>query len=423
MPPLETVDAGPVRLLLRPAVAARELRGAFGPAFYLSLYDGELDERADRVSAALPAGPLDDAAALGARVEPTDALIATSAGGAVAIARGGCCTFPLYWRRAGRQLEVTTGLPVFAEPTLSVEGLVKAAAAVNFCSSYEPNAWCETPLAGWRRLRRGVVTVIGADGDAHETPVLHGDTGDVTADAAASAVRDALAAYGTSQRRIVTSLVEASGGLEARRSIETLVMTGSARLPAMGMVVPVTIHQKRPDRMHVEANVQEMGMKVVTGYDGETGWTLNPMMGRRPMRLIGVELQNAREQADLDGLLVDAEAKGYRLSYAGDDSLRGRPVQKLRLLRADSTDMVFYLDAETHLTLAVETDSVNPIEGGRKVRSQTFFRDYRDVNGVKLPFEMEVVMGGQTFQVVSFKEMKANEPVDDALFAMPEQTN
>lgn len=217
--------------------------------------------------------------------------------------------------------------------------------------------------------------------------------------------------------------VEASGGLEARRSIETLVMTGSARLPAMGMVVPVTIHQKRPDRMHVEANVQEMGMKVVTGYDGETGWTLNPMMGRRPMRLIGVELQNAREQADLDGLLVDAEAKGYRLSYAGDDSLRGRPVQKLRLLRADSTDMVFYLDAETHLTLAVETDSVNPIEGGRKVRSQTFFRDYRDVNGVKLPFEMEVVMGGQTFQVVSFKEMKANEPVDDALFAMPEQTN
>src|SRR5690606_39609767 len=116
--------------------------------------------------------------------------------------------------------------------------------------------------------------------------------------------------------------------------------------------------------------------------------TLNPMMGRRPMRLIGVELQNAREQADLDGLLVDAEAKGYRLSYAGDDSLRGRPVQKLRLLRADSTDMVFYLDAQTHLTLPVETARVNPIEGGRQLRSQTLFRDYRDLNRLRLPCEV-----------------------------------
>src|SRR5690606_30353904 len=161
MPPLETVDAGALRLLLRPAVRACELPCADGALFYLSLYDGELDGRIERLldharatlGAARSRPPaVADMRMLAGDVEPTDALIGCAANGEVAVARGGCCTFPLYWHRSGPRIEVSTALPISARPRLSVDGLVKAAAAVNLCSSYEPNAWCETPLAAWRRL-------------------------------------------------------------------------------------------------------------------------------------------------------------------------------------------------------------------------------------------------------------------------------
>lgn len=187
MPPAEIIDAGALRLSVRPVVACREVSWAGRLGFYLSIYDDEIDERVDAWSRTLqrergPAAGAADPAALGACLEPTDAVIARTVDGSVAVARGGCCTFPLYWRRSGADIAVSTSLPIGARPTLSVAGLVKAAAAVNLCSSYEPNAWTETPLAGWHRFRRGVVTVIGQEARARETPILHGGSGDVDAE-------------------------------------------------------------------------------------------------------------------------------------------------------------------------------------------------------------------------------------------------
>src|SRR5690606_15202963 len=156
-----------------------------------------------------------DMHALAAGLEPTDALIGCDSHGGVTVARGGCCTFPLYWHRAGPRIEISTALPISARPRLSVDGLVKAAAAVDLCSSYEPNAWCETPLAAWQRLRRGIVTRLAADADPTETPVLHGGDGAADAATVVRDVRAAFDAYGASQRAVVSSLVELSGGFDS----------------------------------------------------------------------------------------------------------------------------------------------------------------------------------------------------------------
>src|SRR5690606_17060994 len=218
MPPLARVDVGALRLALRPAVACRETSWASRPAFYLSIYDDEIDERAEAWSAALrrldASGPTDPVA-LGSCLEPTDAVITLAADGKIVAARGGCCTFPLYWRRSDPQIEISTSLPIGPRPMLCATGLVKAAAAVNLCSSYEPNAWCETPLAGWRRLRRGVVTALAIDAPVRETPVLHRGSGDIDAAAVTRNVRAALDAYGATQRRVDSSIVELSGGFDS----------------------------------------------------------------------------------------------------------------------------------------------------------------------------------------------------------------
>ena len=224
----------------------------------------------------------------------------------------------------------------------------------------------------------------------------------------------------TMEQQLAARNLAARGGMERLQQVQSLVMEGTARLPTMGMVLPLKIFQERPTRMLTEVEIPEMGARVLTGYDGETVWTINPMMGRRPQRLTGVQARDVREQADIDGMLIASEEKGYRLVYAGEDSVRERKAHRLRVIRPDTTESVVYLDAESGLVVKMESEGTNPVTGAR-VPVEVYMSDYRDVDGMTLPFAMETVMDGKTFQVVTLQDVRVNEDVDDARFAMPAQ--
>ena len=287
MPPLERIGARPLRLALRPAVRCREVSWAGRPAFYLSLYDDEIDDRAAAWSGTSGSErPPDrdgerrstEAGFAARRLEPTDALVACGPDGTIVVARGGCCTFPLYWRRDGTQIEISTSLPIGARPALSAAGLVKAAAAVNLCSSYEPNGWCETPLAGWRRLRRGAVTVLAPDAEAREAPILHGGAGDADAAAVTRGVRAALEAYGATQRRVVSSLVELSGGFDSTLAAAAALRPGH-RMHGVSAAFPY--YEFRFEEAVQQAVARSLGV-TRTVIDGETTFPYTPAL--RPIR-------------------------------------------------------------------------------------------------------------------------------------------
>jgi len=120
--------------------------------------------------------------------------------------------------------------------------------------------------------------VIGADGDAHETPVLHGDTGDVTADAAASAVRDALEAYGASQRRVVTSLVEVSGGFDSTLAAAAALRPGH-RMHGVSAAFPY--YEFRHEEAVQQAVARALGV-ARTVIDGAETFPYTP--ATRPVR-------------------------------------------------------------------------------------------------------------------------------------------
>lgn len=273
-----------LRLSLRPAVACREVSWIGRLAFYLSLYDDEIDERMDAWSGSLRRGRdganvSGDSDVLGSSLEPTDAVIACAADGTVVVARGGCCTFPLYWRRSASGIEISTSLPIGARPTLSCAGLVKAAAAVNLCSSYEPNAWSETPLVGWRRVRRGVVTVLAADADARETPILHRGSGDIDARTVTRAVRAAFEAYGATQRRVVSSLVELSGGFDSTLAAAAALRSGH-RMHGVSTAFPY--YEFRFEEAAQQAVARSLGV-TRTVIDGVRTFPYTP--ASRPVRL------------------------------------------------------------------------------------------------------------------------------------------
>ncbi len=221
------------------------------------------------------------------------------------------------------------------------------------------------------------------------------------------------------EQELIESHIAAQGGLEVIRSIESMQMTGETEMPSVGMTMPMTITLMRPSKVHVRVDVAAMGAEVINAYDGETAWETNPMQGGT-RKMAGEQARNMKEMADMDGFLVDYEAKGYAVHYEGEEEIDGSNTKKLRVMRPDSSEIFVFLDAESFLQVKMETEGTNPMTGAR-VKTETFLMDYRDVDGMMIAFGIKVLMDGEVFQNITMKEVKMNVEVDDTIFMYPKK--
>ena len=221
------------------------------------------------------------------------------------------------------------------------------------------------------------------------------------------------------EQELVAKNIEAQGGLANLQAVQSLQITGEVYMPAAGMTMPITIYQKRPSMVRAEVSVPAMGMEVVSGYDGEVAWADNPMQGGL-QKVTGEQARNTKEQADMDGILVDYAAKGYTVEYAGDVDVKGVMTKKLNVMRPDSSEIQLYLDAETFRQIKMDTGGINPLTGGQ-AKFETYMSDFKEVGGVMRAHAMEVFVDGELFQTITMSEMKVNVEMDDAMFAYPKK--
>jgi hypothetical protein len=115
---------------------------------------------------------------------------------------------------------------------------------------------------------------------------------------------------------IVARHVAARGGASKIRSIRTLRQTGRA-IGGPSREALVTRELKRPSKTRFEFTVQ--GLTAVYAFDGQRGWSVSPFDATMdPQPLSDDVTREAVEQGDIEGPLVDWEAKGHRLARSSD---------------------------------------------------------------------------------------------------------
>ena len=166
-PPSNNLSLDGLRLTIRPSVAVRNQTTYEGVLFYLSLLDDEIDDRfetflalRDIASRRAAVTVFDKPTNAASELELTDALVFHGYNGTTSVIRGASCTFPLYWSSQIDCLQLSTVLPVAHGAKFSKRGFASAIAVVCLQGSHEPNACDDTPLQGWRRLRRGTITTF-----------------------------------------------------------------------------------------------------------------------------------------------------------------------------------------------------------------------------------------------------------------------
>jgi len=214
---------------------------------------------------------------------------------------------------------------------------------------------------------------------------------------------------------VLAEYVEARGGLEAIENTKTMRTTGKM---VMGpMEAPFSFTYKAPDKVYTTFEVQ--GMKGIQAYDGETGWQLMPFMGKPdPVLMSDDELKQVKNQGEIEGPLINAEAKGTTLELIGSTEIEGTPVIEIKATKKNGDVIHVFLDEEYKLEVMTRA-KVSAM--GQEVEAETYFSDYKEVGDPASPVahSMAVKINGNMMQNMILEVIEFNVDVSDDLFAMP----
>jgi len=202
-----------------------------------------------------------------------------------------------------------------------------------------------------------------------------------------------------------------------------------ANRPAQEVELPFLMEFKRPRKMRVE--LQFKGETALQVFDGTNGWKLRPYLGRRVVEsYTPEEIKITETQSELDGPLLDYEAKGTRADLDGMEKVEGRDTYKLKLTTKTGQVTHVWIDARTFLEAKVEGQprrldgTYHPVE--------IYFRDYRLTNGLQIPYLLETRVLPVVRTLLGFKDppvppekaiidkVAVNPKLDDSRFSKPE---
>ena len=212
---------------------------------------------------------------------------------------------------------------------------------------------------------------------------------------------------------LIKKNIDAHGGIQKLKAVKS--MKASGKITPQGLEIPISLQQKRPGMVRMDATFQ--GKSMVQAYDGTTAWKIDPFQGNPdPEKVAGDDLKDLEEQADLDGPLVDYKQKGHTVELIGKEDMEGTPVYKLKLTLKNGDVRNIYIDAENYLELKVTSKRKTP---GGEVDVDQFLGNYKSVNGMMFAFSIDTRINGQSVNTITIDKIELDSPIDEAVFKMP----
>lgn len=215
---------------------------------------------------------------------------------------------------------------------------------------------------------------------------------------------------------LVAKNIEAKGGANALKSLQSLKRTGKVIVNQGQVQFEYVETKKRPSQVREDATIQ--GMTAVQACDGKEGWQISPFTGRKePEKMSVDDVKPLLEDAEIDGPLVDWKEKGSTLEYVGREDVDGTSAYKIKVVRKNGDVSFVYLDPDHFLEIRILTQRV---QHGAQQETETDVGDYEKIGGVFIPFSIEAGhKGDSNKQKTVFEKAEANVPVDDAIFKFP----
>lgn len=204
---------------------------------------------------------------------------------------------------------------------------------------------------------------------------------------------------------VISNYVKAIGGKDAIEKINDYKMIGEMQM--MGQTAAVEQYFKKPNLSVTSITMQGMLIQKMA-FDGEI------------LRMAGMQgSQEVNEGPEYDSIKNNAGISpemnylqnGYALTVGGIESINGEDAYILKVEQNGKSTMEYY-SVDSGLKLRNVQTNETPMG---EMQTITDYSDYREINGVKLPFTMTQSAMGQAMTTV-IKSVEFNTGVDNSVF-------
>jgi hypothetical protein len=215
---------------------------------------------------------------------------------------------------------------------------------------------------------------------------------------------------------LLTKFVDGLGGRAALGKIQSRVMTGTVT-NRMAQTMPFTIEEKGNK---YRENVQMTPTARTVGFDGSKGWS---QAGTFTTDMDSFQVLQIRRNADLT-LALAMKEKYTNLTSGRPTRLAltpGATPTDVNLVQGNTASNVverLYFDATTGLLVRRQSITRTPAVLNGTLTETYDYSDYRDVNGVKMPFTIRRT-NWNTVDTLTVTDIKINTNIDDAKFGKP----
>jgi hypothetical protein len=212
---------------------------------------------------------------------------------------------------------------------------------------------------------------------------------------------------------VIKKYVAFIGGKKNWEKVKTLTTSGKYNYG--GIEFPFTAYAKSPNRY--KFIVPTEGKYYAQGFDGEKGWKIDLFKNETtPTLLTGKTAQSMANEADVEfqNAFIDYKRKGHTATLEQMDTIDGKSCIGVKLTRQNGEVETYYFDEGSSALVMKTAASKNAELQGTILNTR--YSDYRDVNGIKIPFKAIHKSNEQLVLEVSIDKAEVNTAIDDREF-------
>jgi uncharacterized protein YxeA len=208
--------------------------------------------------------------------------------------------------------------------------------------------------------------------------------------------------------KIAEQYVKAAGGSKALSKIQTMTLEGSFTNAGDGKSGTYTFDTKLPNRYYSELVVGDKS--VIEAYNGKSAW--QQTAGGELGTLLGQEgLQLEAASSYYNAHFLNLKKNKLALAFRGHAQVGGKDALEVEVTAPTGMKREVFFDPQTHLIVK----EAGPLGG---VNQEVFYDDYRVVDGVKLPYKIELHRGSDVYAVI-ITRAAINAMVGERVFDFP----
>jgi hypothetical protein len=211
--------------------------------------------------------------------------------------------------------------------------------------------------------------------------------------------------------RIIDQYVKAVGGAKNLSKVRTLLIDGTIQASEEANPGTYSFRAKLPNRYYSE--LRHAGKTNIEAYNGKSAWhqedsgQFATLLGPQALELeAAAQYYNSRQ--------VGLSKNKIGTAFKGMASVNGRETYDVELTYPTGIQWEVFFDPQTHLIVGEKATLAG-------IPQEIDYDDYRMTNGIKVPYQMEIRRGGQTY-TVTVTRADINGTIGERVFDFPIQS-